>query len=141
MTGAIRSRENRFLGYATHYVEDVCQVLHASAPSADMLTYHFTYEGWVAANWTAGHNFSASVVGDNSYYPITICSRRFATRPGPASYWNRSGAGRNVWDNYRSSGYPTDAGTGNATLVSSTRELLIRAARYATGAVKYTLNT
>jgi hypothetical protein len=132
---------DRFLGYATHYVEDVCQVLHASAPSADMLTYHFTYEGWVAANWTDGHNFSASVVGDNYYYPITDLQQAVRNAAWAASYWNRSSAGRKVWDNYRSSGYPTGAGTGNATLVSSTRELLIRAARYATGAVKYTLDT
>jgi hypothetical protein len=131
---------DRFLGYATHYIEDVCQVLHASSPSADMLTQHFAYEGWVQANWTAGHNFSASVIADNAYYAITDLQQSIRNAAWAASYWNRSGAGRKVWDNYRSSGYPAGAGTGNATLVQNTRDLLIRAARYATGTVKYTLD-
>lgn len=131
---------DRFVGYATHYIEDVCQVLHASSPSADMLTHHFAYEGWVASNWTAGHNFASSVTADNAYYAISDLQQSIRNAAWAASYWNRSGAGRKVWDNYRSSGYPTAAGTGNAALVQYTRELLIRAARYATGTVKYALD-
>lgn len=132
---------DRFLGYATHYVEDVCQVLHASFPSTDMLQYHFAYEGWVKANWTAGHNFQATVAADNYYYPITDLQQAIRNAAWAASYYNSSGSGRKVWDNYRSSGYPTGVGTGNAELVNHTRQLLIRAARYATGAIKYTLDT
>jgi hypothetical protein len=87
----------------------------------------------VEATWTAGHNFAASVIADNACYPISDLQQSVRNAAWAASYWNRSGAGRTVWDNYRASGYPTAAGAGNATLVQSTRELLIRAARYATG--------
>ncbi|HEX2572639.1 MAG TPA: hypothetical protein VH877_24030 [Polyangia bacterium] len=132
---------DRFLGYATHYIEDVCQVLHASFPSTDMLTQHFAYEGWVKANWTAGHNFQATVAADNYYYPITDLQQAVRNAAWAASYYNSSGSGRQVWDNYRASGYPTGVGTGNAALVDHTRQLLIRASRYATGAIKYTLDT
>lgn len=132
---------DRFLGYATHYIEDVCQVLHASFPSTDMVTYHFAYEDWVKANWTAGHNFAATLAADNYYYPITDLQQAVRNAAWAASYYNSAGAGRKVWDNYRSSGYPTAAGTGNAELVNYTRQLLIRAARYATGAIKYTFDT
>jgi hypothetical protein len=131
---------DRFVGYATHYIEDVCQVLHASAPSADMLAQHFNYEGWVENNWAQGHNFAASVLADNSYYAITDPQQSVRNAAWAASYWNSASAGRKVWDNYRSSGYPTGAGTGNAELVENTRQLLIRAARYATGAIKFALD-
>ena len=131
---------DRFVGYATHYVEDVSQVLHASFPSTDMLTQHFNYEEWARANWTGGHNFAASVAADNFYYAVTDPQQTIRNAAWAASYWNSSSAGRRAWDSYRSSGYPTTAGTGNAALVQATRELLIRAARYATGAVKYALD-
>ena len=131
---------DRFVGYATHYIEDVTQVLHASAPSPDMLTKHFAYEDWARDNWTAGHNFAASVQADNFYYPVTDLQQSIRSAAWGSSYWNRSSAGRKVWDNYRSSGYPAGPGTGNAELVANTRQLLIRAARYATGTVKYALD-
>ena len=104
---------DRFLGYATHYVEDVCQVLHSSAPTnIDMLTHHFDYESWVANNWVGGHNFSAAVSADNYYYPITDLQQAVRNAAWAASYWNSQGAGRSAWNAYRAAGYPTAAGTG-----------------------------
>jgi hypothetical protein len=130
-----------FLGYATHYIEDASMILHASFPSADMLTQHFAYESWVQANWTAGYNFSAVVAADNYYYPITDLQQAVRNTAWAASYWNSSSAGRKAWDAYRASGYPTAANTGNADLVANTQVMLIRASRYTLGAIKYGLDT
>ena len=131
---------DRYLGYATHYIEDVCQVLHASSPSVDMLTHHFDYEAWVQNNWTAGYNLSQAVMADNYYYPITDLQQAVRNAAWAASYWNSQSYGRTAWNAYRAASYPTAAGTGSAELASSTTQLLIRASRYATGAVKYTLD-
>lgn len=132
-----------YLGYATHYISDVGQVLHASDPTLalDMLIEHFAFEDWVNNNWTAGHNFQATVAADYYYYPITDLQQAVRNAAWGGSYWNSSGPGRKAWNAYRRSGYPTGAGTGEAELVSSTKQMLIRASRYATGAIKYTLDT
>jgi hypothetical protein len=105
-----------------------------------MVTNHHGFENWVRNNWTVGHGFQATVVADNYYYPVTELQQAVRNAAWAGSYWNSSSPGRRAWDAYRSSGYPTAAGTGNADLVSSTRQMLIRASRYATGAIKYTLD-
>ena len=132
-----------YLGYATHYIEDVGQVLHGSDPTLalDMLTEHFAFEDWVNNNWTAGHDFQATVAADYYYYPITDLQRAVRNAAWGASYWNPSSPGRKAWSAFRRSGYPTGAGTGDFELVSSTKQMLIRASRYAVGAIKYTLDT
>jgi hypothetical protein len=130
-----------YLGYATHYVEDVSFVLHASFPNGtSMLTRHFDFEAWMQANWSAGHNFAATVAADNSYYAVTDLQQTIRNAAWAASYWNTSGAGRKAWSAYVASGYPTAAGTGNAELVAATKTMMIRASRYALGTVKYTLD-
>jgi hypothetical protein len=132
-----------YLGYATHYLEDVTQVLHASDPTLafDMLTKHSAFEDWVKNNWTIGHGFQATVAADNYYYAITDLQQAVRNAAWASSHWNSSSPGRKAWNAYRSSGYPTGSGTGNSELVSSTKQMLIRASRYAAGAIKYTLDT
>lgn len=132
-----------YLGYALHYIEDVNLVLHASDPTLapDMLTNHFKFENWVKNNWDTGHNFSAAVAADNSYYPISDLQQSVRNAAWAVSYWNSSGPGRKAWNAYRSCGYPTGVGTGNADVVAATKQMLIRAGRYAAGAIKYTLDT
>jgi hypothetical protein len=137
-----QSLGDTYLGYAVHYIEDVSLVLHASDPTLalDMLTQHFNFENWVKNNWTAGHNFQATVAADNYYYAITNLQQSVRNAAWAGSYWNSSSAGRKAWNAYRSSGYPTGLGTGNAELVTNTKQMLIRASRYATGAIKYALD-
>ncbi len=132
-----------YLGYATHYIEDVAQVLHGSDPTLalDMLAKHSAYEDWVRNNWTNGHDFQATVAADYYYYPITDLQQAVRDAAWADSYWNSSGPGRKAWSAYRSSGYPTGSGTGNAELVASTKQMLLRASRYATGTIKHTLDT
>lgn len=132
---------DKFLGYATHYIEDVSMILHTSAPNPDMVTQHFAYEAWVKNNWTAGHNFSATVAADGYYYTITDLQQAVRNTAWAASYWNTGSAGQLAWDAYAASGYPTGVGTGNAQVVAQTKTMLIRASRYALGAIKYTLDT
>lgn len=129
-----------YVGYATHYIEDVCLLLHASDPSIDMLTHHFDFEAWVANNWTSGHNFYSSIVNDTYYYVVND-DLKASIRSGAynSGYWT-STLGKTIWDNYKAGGYPTGSGTGNSTLVSNTRTMLIRAARYARGTIKYSLD-
>lgn len=129
-----------FLGYATHYIQDVSMVLHSSFPSPDMLAQHFAFEDWVKSNWLEGYRLSAGVEADNYYYPITDLQQAARNAAWASSYWNSSGAGRKAWDAYRASGYPTGAGAGSAELVRNTEIMLIRASRYTLGAIKYALD-
>lgn len=129
-----------YVGYACHYIEDVSLILHASDPALDMLTKHFNFEAWVANNWTTGHNFYGTVAADHYYYEVTDLKAAIRNAAKGSSYWT-SDLGKNVWDNYRSSDCPTGAGTGNSDLVYYTKQMLIRAARYTKGAIKYALNT
>jgi hypothetical protein len=131
---------DRFLGYATHYVEDVSQVLHASQPDIDMLTHHFDYEDWVKNNWLDGYQLGLAVAADNYYYPVTDPQGTVRSAAWAASYWNGSSYGRTAWNAYRNAGYPTAPGSGSAELAASTTQLLIRASRYTTGALKYALD-
>ena len=129
-----------YVGYATHYIEDSCLLLHASDPTARMLTDHFNFEAWIANNWTTGHNFYATIAADTYYYVVSDLKEAIRSAAFYSSYWT-SDLGKVVWDNYISSGYPTATGTGNATLVAKTKEMLIRASRYARGTIKYALDT
>lgn len=128
-----------YVGYATHYIEDASLIMHASDPSVDMLTQHFNFEAWVANNWTSGHNFYNTIVNDTYYYVITDLKASIRNAANGASYWT-STLGKTVWDNYKASGYPTAVGSGNSTLVNNTKTMLIRAARYARGTIKYSLD-
>ena len=131
-----------YLGYATHYIEDVCIVVHATAPSAtrmDILSKHFAFEDWIKANLTAGHKLLAAASADTYYYPVTDPKASINTAAYNTSYW-AGGTGKKVWDAYVASGYPTTAGSGNATLVAGAKEMMIRAIRYTRGTIKYTLD-
>ncbi|MCK4259315.1 MAG: hypothetical protein KAX49_10080 [Halanaerobiales bacterium] len=128
-----------YLGYAIHFIEDACIILHTSDPTLDMLTHHFDFEEWVDNNWNSGHNFSSAVANDGYYYAVTDLKQAVRNAAYNCSYWT-STLGETVWDNYISSGYPTTAGTGNSTLVANTKTMLIRACRYAKGTIKYALD-
>ena len=131
-----------YLGYAIHYIEDVSLVLHSSdpTPAPDLALYHARFENWVRSNWTSGHVFRATVAADNYYYPVGDPQQSVRNAAWASSYWNLSGDGRRAWIAYRDSGYPSGEGTGNAELVTSTRRMLIRASRYATGAIHFALS-
>jgi hypothetical protein len=132
-----------YVGYAIHYIEDVCIVVHATAPSPsrlDVLTKHFAFEDWIKVNLTAGHKLLAAATADTYYYPITDPKASINTAAYNTSYW-AGGTGKRVWDAYVASGYPTTAGSGNATLVAGAKEMMVRAIRYTRGTIKYSLDT
>lgn len=129
-----------YVGYATHYIEDTCLLLHASDPSVSMLTSHFKFEDWIKNNWTSGHNFYAAIAADTYYYVVTSPKDSIQSAAYYSGYWT-SDLGKTVWDNYSACGYPTAVGTGNATLVAKAKEMLIRAARYSRGTIKYAFDT
>lgn len=90
---------------------------------------------------TGGHNFLLAIQDDWYYYTVTSnLKRAIRSAAYGSTYWNSS-LGKQVWDNYVASGYPTVAGTANANLVDATRDMLIRADRYVEGAATYTLDT
>ncbi len=128
-----------YLGYAAHYIEDVSLILHASDPTVDMLIHHFDFEAWIANNWTSGHNFAATVAADQYYYIVSDPKASIRNAAKNCSYWT-SDLGETVWDNYEASGFPTGTGIGNSSLVANTKTMLIRAARYTRGTIKYTLD-
>lgn len=129
-----------YLGYACHYIEDVCLVLHTTVPDYYMATKHFAFESWVENNLTAGHNLLAAVQADNYYYVITDLKQAVNQAAYYTSGYYSSAYGKKAWDAYVASGYPTAAGTGNATLVANTKGMLVDAGRYVKGTIKYTLD-
>jgi len=131
-----------YLGYALHYIEDVSLVLHSTCPdftTSDMLSHHQDFEAWVHNNLTAGHMFIDSISQDWYYYPVDDLKQAVYDAAYGCCYWT-SELGKRVWDAYRACGYPTATGTGSAELVQATAEMLKRAARYAKGVIKYTLD-
>ena len=124
-----------YLGYAAHYLEDCGNPWHTSANIVQQLSTHGPYEAWVDNNWASGWNFSASVSGDYNYYAVTDPAA--ATRA--LAKWSNS-RNTTLYNAFVTSGKPTAAGTGNATLVSETRNLVRETGRYAKGLIKYTLD-
>ncbi|MEW6368693.1 MAG: hypothetical protein AB1714_29035 [Acidobacteriota bacterium] len=131
-----------YVGYASHYIEDVNIVVHTSAPSAsrmDLLTKHFAFEDWIGNNLTGGHKLLAAASADPYYYAVTDPKASIRNAAYFTCYW-QGGVGKRAWDAYVASGYPTAAGTGNSTLVQAAKEMMIRAVRYTRGSIKYALD-
>jgi hypothetical protein len=140
-----------YLGYAIHYIEDVSLVLHSTAPDSlgvtvpyytvDMLVHHFDFESWVDNNLTAGYRLLDAVAADYYYYPVTDIKQAVKNAAwASCAYKGTSSVGYLAWKAYRDCGYPTAAGTGNATLVDNAKKMLVAAGRYAKGLIKYTLD-
>jgi len=129
-----------YLGYALHYIEDVGLVLHTTGEQPlDMLQHHFDFEAWVHNNLTSGHNFLDSIANDWYYYPVTDLKQAVYDAAYGCCYWT-STLGKEVWDAYKASGYPTATGAGSPELVKWTARMLKRTARYAKGVIKYALD-
>ena len=45
-----------YLGYASHYLQDVGNLWHTSTNIVQQLSTHGGYETWVDNNWDEGHN-------------------------------------------------------------------------------------
>jgi hypothetical protein len=129
-----------YVGYACHYIEDVCLVLHTTVPGYYMATKHFDFETWVENNLTAGHKLLDAVSADNTYYIVTDPKTAINQAAYYTSGYYSSAYGKKAWDAYAACGYPTAAGSGNATLVANTRGMLVDAGRYVKGTIKYTLD-
>jgi hypothetical protein len=124
-----------YLGYASHYMQDVGNPWHTSANIVQQLDTHGPYETWVGNNWTSGHNFKSIVENDWYYYSISDPKASVVA----LAKWS-NGKNTTVRDAYVNSGKPTGSGTGNSTLISETKELLKASARYTKGLIKYTLD-
>ncbi|MCD4792687.1 MAG: hypothetical protein K8R54_05615 [Bacteroidales bacterium] len=124
-----------YLGYASHYLQDVGNPWHTSSNIVQQLETHIGYEEWVDNNWSEGHNFEDIVNNDWYYYSV---SDPDATVRSLAKWSNSKNS--TVYDAYVNSGNPTGAGTGNSTLVSETKTLLKVVGRYTKGLIKYTLD-
>ena len=142
---------DKYLGYAMHYIQDVSITLHSTAPTSigltvpyytvDMLIHHSDYETWVDNNLTKGWNLLDAVNTDYYYYPVTDPVQAIKSAACMScSYKGTSSPGYSAWKAYRACGYPTSAGSGNATLVANTKVMMIAAGRWAKGAIKYTLD-
>lgn len=129
-----------YLGYACHYIEDVCLVLHTTIPDYNMATQHFAFEAWVANNLTAGYKLLDAVSADNYYYIVTSPKTSINQAAYYTSGYYSSVYGKKAWDAYVACGFPTAAGTGSADLVANTKGMLIDAGRYVKGTIKYTLD-
>jgi len=143
---------DRYLGYALHYIEDVSITLHSTAPDSlgvtvpyytvDMLTHHFDFETWVENNLSAGYKLLDAVASDYYYYAVTDPVQAIKNAAwASCAYKGTSSIGYSAWKEYRNCGYPTAAGSGSATLATNTKAMLISAARYAKGAIKFALDT
>lgn len=138
-----QSMGDKYIGFACHYIEDVSFVLHTTLPTVfdiTMLSKHFAFEDWMKNNWSEGHCFMNSVKADGYYYAVTDPEANLKQAAWWSSYWNEESDGCKAWKAYKSSGYPTAAGTGNADLVRYTRSMHINAARWARGTIKYALD-
>ena len=123
------------IGYASHYLQDVANPWHTSANIVQQLSTHKGYEEWISNNWENGHKFKDYLDGDYYYYSI---SDPAATTRTLAKYsYNKYST---MYDAYIDSDSPVEPNTGNATLVSQTKEVLKAAGRYTKGLIKYTLD-
>ena len=124
-----------WLGYASHYLQDVGNPWHTSVDIVQQLVTHKGYEQWVDANWSSGHNFQDVVNSDIYYYYI---SNPGATVRSLAQWSNSNNT--YMLSAYINSGYPTGSGGGNSNLIYGTEYLLKVQARYTKGLIKYTLD-
>lgn len=130
-----------YVGYACHFIEDVGFVLHTTFPNLDMANKHFDFEEWMDNNWSTGHNFSKLVgqVSPTTY--IKIASPKAAIRNAVMeSNYSYSTIGKKAWDNYKKSGFPVVAGSGNSELVYYTGKMVEQTTRNTGGAIRYALD-
>jgi hypothetical protein len=125
-----------YLGYASHYLQDVGNPWHTSANIVQQLSTHSGYETWVDNNWNEGHNFYEAVSEDWHYYAVSDPAA--STRS--LAIWSNS-KNSVVYDSYVDSGNPTEAGEGNSTLVDETKLLIRDTGRYTKGLIKFTLDS
>ena len=114
---------DKYLGYAIHYIEDVCIVLHSTAPDSlgvtvpyytvDMAFHHGDYEAWVDNNMSSGWRLIDAVANDYYYYAVTDLKQAIKNAAwNSCAYKGTSSIGYSAWKAYRDCGYPTAAGTG-----------------------------
>ena len=137
-----RNTGDWYVGYASHYIEDISfSVLHSTG-SAEMLLHHGDYENWIENNWETGHNFKATVesVSASSYY--TVSEPKAALKAAAkGSNYHKSYKARTAWNNFKSSGFPTGVGSGNWAAVYYTKLMLKETTKWAGGTVNYALDT
>ncbi|MFA8451447.1 MAG: hypothetical protein ACEPOW_12205 [Bacteroidales bacterium] len=139
----VRDLGDWYVGYATHFMEDVCQPLHSTfiLPWPSIATRHFDYEEWVDNNWTKGHRFVEDVknVNPDEYYNIIDLKKAIYDAASYSSVFKNK-LSKDLWNAYGKSGYPTETGTGNAQAVENTRIMIREATKWTGGVIQYSLN-
>lgn len=129
-----------YVGYASHYIQDVSfGKLHTTIPGWNLAVHHGDYESWIANNWETGHRFADTVRGVSKYSYYSFSNLKGAIRSA-AKYGYESSTSNNAWNNYKASGFPTGAGSGNWAAVYYTRLMLQRSTKWTGGTIKYALN-
>lgn len=133
-----------YIGYASHYIVDVTAPPHTTSPLPnrfDILYHHFDFELWVTNNLEKGHRLIDAAIEDNEYYTIVDPSLDLQNAAWKACYWSGDqGYGRALWDTYIKDGYPTDENSGSKELVEHAKKMIIEAARWSKGTIKWGLD-
>lgn len=139
----VRSTGDWYVGYATHYMEDVCQPLHSTfiLPWTSIATHHFDYEEWVYNNWTKGHRFvdAAKGVSPSEFYHITDLKQAVYDASAYSSVFKNQLA-EDLWNSYYYQDFPTGTGQGSKEAVEYTRIMIREAAKWTGGVIKYSLD-
>ncbi|NJO89464.1 MAG: hypothetical protein HC831_11290 [Chloroflexia bacterium] len=139
-----------YVGYATHYVQDVSLTLHSSYPGYYMIAHHFDFESWVQNNWSSGWNFKqyAENLSVSNYYTMSLSSNpqnAVITAANNACYDNHNSNTHayyayRAWETYKSAGFPTSVGSGNSTLAYYTSKMIQEATKWTGATIKYGLS-
>lgn len=129
-----------YVGYACHYIADVCFCLHTTVPDYDMAARHFDFETWIQNNWTSGYNFSATAknIPAWAYYNVSDLKSAVQSAALNANVSYNANA-KNAWEFYKLSGFPTASGSGNQVAAYYTRKMVEEAAKWTGGAIRHTL--
>ncbi|MBF0300455.1 MAG: hypothetical protein HQK51_17185 [Oligoflexia bacterium] len=132
-----------YLGYASHFIEDVTIPPHTTSPfpgRLDILYHHASFEVWLTNNLEKGHRLIDAAALDNEYYIVTDPSEDLKRAAWNSCYWNEEGYGKEVWDNYVSDGYPTKENSGSPELVKNAKNMITEAVRWSRGTIKWGLD-
>ena len=130
-----------YVGYACHYIADVCLLLHTTIPDYDLAMHHFDFETWVQNNWSAGFKFksTAEAVPASSYYTFTDPKAAIVKAAINANTTLNANA-KLAWYYYKASGFPTTAGTGSGSAAVYTRKMVEEAVKWTGGSIQYALD-
>jgi len=144
-----RNNGDWYVGYATHYIQDVSLTLHSSYPGYYMVAHHFDFEQWTQNNWNDGWNLKqyAESLAASSYYTMSLFSNpqnAVISAANNSCYDNHGSNSKayyayRAWEIYKSEGFPTTAGSGNSALAYYVGKMIQEATKWTGATIKYGL--